>query len=221
MTIEFTVKPGAYERHQKRKHCNPLFPDGDCVTAQTVKAAQDRDKAAYEAFMADFRQLIQDIVSLDSKADSQDILDLKSRLDQTFEASAPLPGDLTPIREAIQKLMTPIMQAVQAGARDDATALTTLSEEDTARALHYTLLENPLIADLLSNDSPIGADELAATLLSEDAKLVDQAMQLFTPEQRAALLADATALLEKLEGFGRSTAFAAEQLDIIKAAAGA
>ena len=220
MTIEYTVKPGAYERHQKRKHCNPLFPDGDSITAETVKAAQDRDSTAYDNFMTNFRQMVQDIVSLDSKAESQDILDLKSRLDQAFEACAPLPGDLTPIREAIQKLMTPMMQAVQAGAGNDATALSKLSEEDTARALHYTLLENPLIADLLSEDSPIGADELAATLLSEDASLVHQAMQLFTPEQRAVLLTDATALLQNLEKFGRSTAFAAEQMDVIKAAAG-
>ena len=182
--------------------------------------AQERDKAAYETFMAGFKQLVQDIVSLDSKAESQDILNLKSRLDQTFEACAPLPGDLTPIRSAIQKLMAPMMQAVQAGAGDDAAALAKLAEEDSARALHYTLLENPLIADLLSEDSPIAPDELAATFLSEEPDQVSQAMQIFTPEQRIALHRDASALLKRLEQNGQSTAFAAEQLEAIKAAAG-
>ncbi len=219
MSISFSEKPGTHERHQKRKYNNPLFADADQITADSVEAARQRDELAHQQFMEDFQQLVQDIVSLDSQAESQDILNLKSRLDQAFEASASLPGDLTPIRSAIQKLMAPMMQAIQASAGDDPVAQATLEDEDNARALHYTLLENPLIADLLSKDSPITPEELAATLLSEDPAIIAQAMNLFSPKQQTTLLEEATALLNQLEEKGRSTAFTMEQIAAIKHAA--
>ncbi len=219
MSIQFSAKPGARERQQQRKHNNPLFDDFDSVTAESVEAARQADEQAYHDFIASFEKLVEDILALKPQAETQDVLDLKSRLDEAFEASAVLPGDLDPIHDAIQRLMAPMMQAIYKNAENDPAALGTLEEEDNARAMHYALLENPLVADLLSETSPIAPEELAATLLSAHVALLEQAMELFSPEQAAVILDDASNLLNRLEQSGRSTAFALPQLKIIEKAA--
>ncbi len=219
MSIPFSARPGARERHLKRKYNNPLFDDFDSVTAEAVEAARKADEADYEAFIADFEKLVGEIAALEPQADTQDVLDLKARLDQAFERSATLPGDLEPIHDAIARLMAPMMQAIYKNAGNDPVAIATLQDEDNARATHYATLSNPLAADLLAEDSPIAAGELAATLLSEHPKLVEHALDLFSAEQCAAILDDAANLLARLEQAGRSTAFAAPQFDLIKKAA--
>ena len=219
MSILWSARPGARERHLKRKHNNPLFDDFDSVTEETVAAAREADEQDYNAFIADFEKLVQDIAALEPQAETQDVLDLKSRLDQAFESSATLPGELEPIHDAIQKLMAPMMQAIYKNAQNDPAALATLEEEDNARAMHYTLLGNPLIADIVSEQSPIEADELAATLLSEHVALLEQALEIFTPEQCAVIRDDAAALLDRLRQQGRSTAFAEPQMAVIEKAA--
>lgn len=219
MSILFSAKPGARERQQQRKHNNPLFEDFDAVTAESVEAARKADEQAYHDFIASFEKLVEDILALEPQAETQDVLDLKTRLDKAFEDSAVLPGDLDPIHDAIQRLMAPMMQAIYKNAENDPAALGTLEEEDTARAKHYALLENPLIADLLSDTTPIVPDELAATLLSSHVALLEQAMELFSPEQCAVILDDASNLLNRLEQSGRSTAFALPQFKIIENAA--
>ncbi len=219
MSIPFSARPGARERHLKRKYNNPLFDDFDSVTAEAVETARQADEADYDAFLADFETLVGEIAALEPQADTQVVLDLKTRLDQAFEASATLPGDLTPIHDAIAKLMAPMMQAIYKNAENDPVAIATLQDEDNARAAHYTTLSNPLAADLLAENSPIAPDELAATLLSEHPKLVEHALTLFSTAQCEAILDDATNLLGRLEQAGRSTAFAAPQLELIKRAA--
>ena len=219
MTILWSARPGARERHLKRKHNNPLFDDFDSVTEEAVTTAREADEQAYNDFIADFEKLVGDIAALEPQAETQEVLDLKARLDQAFEASAILPGDLEPIHDAIQKLMAPMMRAIYKNAQNDPAALATLEEEDNARALHYTLLGNPLVADIFSDRSPIEADELAATLLSEHVALLEQAIEIFTPEQCAVIRDDAVALLDKLKQSGRSTAFAEPQMAIIEKAA--
>jgi len=219
MSIAWSARPGARERHLKRKYSNPLFRDFDQVDAESVEAARKADEQDYHDFVASFEKLVQDILALEPQAETQDVLDLKSRLDQAFEASATLPGDLEPIHDAIQKLMAPMMQAIYKNAQNDPAALATLEEEDNARAMHYTLLGNPLIADIVSENSPIEPQELAATLLSEHEALLEQAIEIFTPEQCAVIFADATELLDGLKQSGRSIAFAEPQLEIIRKAA--
>jgi hypothetical protein len=97
------------------------------------------------------------------------------------------------------------MLAVRRGAGADPRALEELDDEEQARALHYTLLEQPLVADLLSPDTPIPPTELLATLLTAEPRELETALGLFEPalltelvEQGEALLASrGTGLAEK------------------------
>ncbi len=215
MTIQFSQNPGIYERDQQRRYNNPLFSNTNEITASTVEDARLRDQQAHEAFMSSFQKLVQKIVALDNQAESQIILDLKTQLDKSFETSATLPGDLSDIRQAIQSLMQPIMQAVQIGAGDDQTALEKLEDEDNARSHHFTMLEIPLAADILNANSPITADQLPAALLSEETSNLELVLTLFSPEQQVELKKDCIELVNKIEEENMPPEFCSRQLELI------
>lgn len=215
MTIQFSQHPGIYERDQQRRYNNPLFTNTSEITSTTVEDARLRDKHAHEAFMVEFQALVQQIIALDNEAESQTVLDLKTRLDKSFETSSTLPGDLSEIRSAIQKLMQPIMRAVQVGAGDDQTALAKLEDEDNARSLHFTMLEIPLIAHILSSESPIKARDLPAALLSEDPENLTMVLSLFTPEQQIELKKDCIELVNQMKEENMQTEFCSRQLELI------
>ncbi|WP_297528893.1 hypothetical protein [Thiohalobacter sp.] len=197
MRPRFSLSPGAHERQLMARADNPLFPeDRRSVTAADVLSAQLRDQNELKAFMEDFQALVQRAVELEPNADSEVILKLKEDLDRAYETVCGLMGDLDEIRQAIRRLVTTIMSAVRKGAGNDAAALARLDDEDAARALHYRLLEHPLVADLLRADDLINADELLPTLLSAEPDAFAAALQLFTPEQLGQLIQDGHRLVQ-------------------------
>ncbi len=196
MATRFSSSPGAHERQLMARADNPLFPEPlRRVTAADVLSAQLRDQNELKAFMEDFQALVQRAVELEPNADSEVILKLKEDLDRAYETVCGLMGDLDQIRQAIRRLVATIMAAVRRGAGADAAALARLDDEEAARALHYRLLEHPLVADLLRPDDLIGADALLPTLLSAGPEALAAALQLFTPEQLGQLIQDGHRLL--------------------------
>lgn len=196
---QFSSHPGAYERQLIRCADNPLFPEQRRrVIHIEVTQAQRRDVEEASAFQTDFQALLQRAIKLDPQADSEVILKLKEDLDQAYERSCGLGGDLREIQAALRKLLNIVMQAVWLGAANDAAAEANLREEELARAAHFQLLELPLIADLIRPDSPIGPDELIPSLLSESSEGVAAALELFDADQLIVLCRDAHAWLESL-----------------------
>ncbi len=110
------------------------------------------------------------------------------------------------------------MGAVRRGAGDDPQALQELAQEESARALHYQLLEQPLVADLLAPDSPVAAEELLPTLLSSEADTLAAALQLFDPQQLRTLVQEGHALLDGLQRQGRLPSAARERLALMEQA---
>lgn len=107
------------------------------------------------------------------------------------------------------------MRAVQVGAGDDQTALAKLEDEDNARSLHFTMLEIPLIAHILSSESPITARDLPAALLSEDPENLTMVLSLFTPEQQIELKKDCIELVNQMKEENMQTEFCSRQLELI------
>ena len=203
LTDKFSKRPGAHERHLLRRYKNPLFRHlFDEVTIAEQEDAVLQDRLETEKFIEEFRGLVEEVVSLDEKAESEVILDLKQRLDRSFEVCAGLAGDMSEVQASIRQLVGLMMTAIRVGAGNDATAQQNLDEEDMAREMHFKLLEMPLMADVLRPDSQVTGDALAPTLLSEDETAVSVIMSLFTEEQQDAICEDAKTLLEKLETDG-------------------
>jgi hypothetical protein len=221
VTLRFSQRPGRHERHLRRRQDNPLFPEGARrVTPEALHAAQERDHEELVAFIGEFRGLVQRAVALRPTEESQVILELKESLDRAYEQASGLADDQGETRRAIEKLVGVVMTAVRAGAAGDPAALGELRQEEAARAAHFELLEQPLVADILHPASTIAPDELVPTLLSESQAAVAAALQLFDDAQLALLLRDARDAIERLDAEAPLRTRAAERLAMIERAWG-
>ncbi len=188
--------PGPHERHLSRRVGNPLFaPTRRQVMSAEWDAARQADAAALRDFMTRFEAVVQEAAALRPNEESEVVLALKARLDQAYAEACALGGDLGQVKAALARLTGIIMAAVRRGAAGDARAMAELEDEDLARQQQMRLLEQPLVADLMLPDSPIPADELAPTLLSESEEAVEAALWLFDAEPLADIVARARALL--------------------------
>ena len=191
MAIQFSERPGPRERQLRRRYNNPLFVDAGSVTQASVDAAREQDRDEAAAFFAEFRRLVQ-------QAESGVILSLKERLDKAYEQASGLGEGQQEIKVAIRKLLAAIMQAAWKGAGEDQMARRQLDQEERARATHFSLLEEPLVADILNPESPVGPDELVPTLLSESADTLETVLEVFDEAQLGLLCRDARDLLDRV-----------------------
>jgi len=194
--VTFSEYPGRHERHFRRKVGNPLFPEPvQNPKNDQIWEVQRRDHEELIAFMSRLRDLVQRAVDLKPNEESQVVLDLKTGLDKAYEEACSLAEDQTGNKEAIRQLIAVITSTIRRSAAGDPLAARELDDEDEARQLHFRLLEQPLVADLLAPDSPIGPGELVPTLLSESAPAVRAALELFDQVQLDELCRDARELL--------------------------
>lgn len=189
MELPFTHKPGRRERHLRRRHENPLFawPPRE-VPPEDLLAAQKADHDDMRVFGDRLHELIQRAVDLPPDAGSDAVLSLKEALEAHYEQSYALPEEHGEARAALKRLIELIMQTLWRHAGADPVAYQELSDEEAARAIHFRLIEQPLVADLLHPDSGIGPEELVPTLLSASAAEVKAACELFDGRELATLL---------------------------------
>lgn len=221
MELPFTHRPGRRERHLRRQHENPLFawPLRE-VAPEALLAAQREDHEDLERFREYFRALVQRAVDLPGDADSDTVLALKQDLERQYEQTYGLPEDHAQERSALGKLIDLIGKAVRRAAGADPLARQELDEEDEARKIHFRLLEQPLVADLLHPQGPIASQELAPSVLSATVSEVSALLEIFDPEQLVDLTLQCTALVERLESEGVSMSGPRERLGILVARVG-
>jgi len=203
MELPFTHKPGRRERHLRRCHENPLFawPPKE-VVPEDLLTAQEADHEEMNVFRETFRVLVQRAIDLPPNAGSDAVLGLKEELERHYEQSCGLPEDHAKEREAIAKLIGLITRAVRSAAGNDPLAEQELQDEEAARAIHFRLLQQPLVADILHPESPIGRDELAAAVLSSTDEEVDALLEVFDPDQLTLLVVQCRKLLQRLASLG-------------------
>jgi hypothetical protein len=201
MTIQFSSFPGARERHLQRQYKNLLFPpERQEFDEQRVSGARYMDEQEVEQFLQKFHLLLDEISHMKENETSEILLDLKSRLDQSYELCSGLAGEHENEKQAIIKLCNVIMNSIRQSAKGDMEADINLKEEQLARNTHFQLLRFPLVADLLRPQSPIIQDELLPTLLSEsDNDAMMTAFQLFDKDQQESLCQQGEQLLARLQ----------------------
>lgn len=217
MELPFTHKPGRRERHLRRRHESPLFawPPQE-VPPEDLLAAQKADHDDMLAFREGFRELIQRAVDLPPDAGSDAVLSLKEALEAQYEQSYALPEDHAEERAALKRLIDLTMKTLWRHAGSDPTAQQELSDEETARAIHFRLLEQPLVADLLHPDSGIGPQDLAPTLLCATDPEIEAACELFDGRELNEVLQQAEARLEALSEQGVELSQAQARLALIR-----
>lgn len=193
-------RPGVREAHLLRKKNNPLFPPAAReVSNEALVAARLQDGLDRDRFMQDFQGLVERAVALEANAPSEEVLAIKEQLDHCYQRACALPGDQAPIRQAIRKLVDVIMRAVRGGIGNDAYAANQLEEETLAREAHFALQELPLVAALTHAESPVAADELIPSLLSEPDDSLSRSLVLFDEQQLATLCHEAGRWLEQVD----------------------
>lgn len=187
--IKFSPHPGAYERRLQRKYNNPLFPqDEQLPDEEQLQQARIKDQQDLGAFMENFQETLKQAAGLLATVDSEVVLDLKEKLERLYVSSASLAQDMNQIQEALLKLLNVCMMTVRQGAADDPMALGKLAEEEQARQIYFSLLQTPLVADLMRGDEIISEADLIPAMLSETEEGLKNVMDLFEPEQLGALL---------------------------------
>lgn len=216
MHLRFSASPGRWERHLQRRRHNILFgAPAPEVSQEDLEHARTRDAQEIKEFQAHFEHLIQQATTLQSNEDSEVVLNMKEELDKTYEQAAGLAGDHSRVQDAIQRLLGAIMGAIRRSADNDSQALMELEQEDIARTLHFQLLQSPLVADLLTPQSPIETDELLPSLLSAPAEEFSAAINLFDPAQLQALLDDGHALMAAIDSPDETLEKARLNLDLL------
>jgi len=216
MTVPFSELPGRHERHYRRRLDNPLFTTPTVLNDEDLLDAQRLDHEEIVAFVEELRTVVQRAIDLKPNEESETILALKEDLERLYETSAGLADKQQGNQQAIEQLLGVVMRTIAGNAGGDSLAEQELHMEAQARALHFEMLQTPLVADLLHPQSLIEADQLVATLLSESAEAVEMAIQMFEPEQVEQIAAQAQALLEARDP-KRELAGAWEILGLLKA----
>ncbi len=200
MSLKFSTQPGCWERQLQRQYNNPLFIEtAPLINQRQVDVAQHKDQEARQQFIERFHALLEEFTQLKPQADSEKIFDLQSRIDQLYSECAGNGGDFREEKAGLKKLSALIYQAILNSGQHEANVLEELEQAEMARQMHFTLLENAVIAHLLREDSPIGQNELVPTLLSEDEPSLRAAMSLFDMQQQQILCDIAKQLLTRLQ----------------------
>lgn len=181
--LNFIAQPGPHERQLKRKSENPLFASHQGISQSDIDKARERDQAELDSFLNEFRQLVEQAASLDARAEADDILAIKAQLEQFYPRACGQMGDSNVFKSALQRLIAAITQALLNAAGNDQESLSRIHEDIENSDLHLKISEYPLVSDLLSKENIVPADELAATLLGEDAESLSAALLIFGPEQ--------------------------------------
>lgn len=217
MDLPFTHRPGRRERQLKRRHNNPLFAWPPWMAdPEELLAAQRADHQELEAFRSSFRELIQRAVDLPADAGSDLVLGLKEDLERHYEQACGLPENQQQHKTAIARLIDTIVRVLQRHTATDPVARQELNDELQARAVHFRLLESPLVVDLLDPESPVSPHELLPALLSSSPEEVAAAVEIFDAEQLALLVEQGENLLAQMRGHGMSVAAARQRLNLLR-----
>ncbi len=210
----FSPRGGRRERMLKRQFQNPLFGEMN-IEPFDIQDARREDAQEVEAFINQFRDLVQQVTELKPSADADEVLKLKENLDKAYETSAGLAGDQAELKQMIMRLLGLMMQSMWKAVGNDAQGISKLEMEEQARQAHFALLEKPFIADMLSPETLIDEAQLVPCLLSEDADTVALAIQLFEPQQQQIIYQQGQKLLAELDPEHERVQLARQRLDEI------
>ena len=140
----------------------------------------------------------------------------RAELEKLYEQACGLPEDHEQEKQALSKLIGLIMKAVRQSAGNDPLAHRELEEEEQARAIHFRLLEQPLLADILHPESPIGVEELVPSLLSAGEQELQAVLEVFDSDQLGLLAAQGRELLAALDREGVATSIPRQGLALIE-----
>ncbi len=216
MQFQPSNNPGSNERHLLRQEFNPLFKEPKLLNQDTLMAAQEADHEQHLQFHRRFQSALRVCVELSETEDAEHIAQLKAELEHLYVVASSIGAPQTENKQAIRKLIQTINNTLRKQAYNDSAILAEIDQEEEAREMHFSLLESPLAADLLSHNQVILSVELVPTLLSTSVDELGMVMQIFDPQQLALVIKESHKLLGFLEGEGEDIQKYTERLTFIE-----
>ena len=203
LSPNFSKNPGCWEQQLQRRWNNPLFPENSRTVVQhQVVEARERDREEQKQFRQQFQGLVSKISELPERAKTEQLLELIPELDKCYTDCMVLGISLPQEKQALSRLIILFEQTLLRQSGDDNAFLNQLKQEQEVRKIHREALENPIIAAMMRDQSPISSDELPATLLSDAPAMVRKVLDFLDGEQLRSLHQHAVEIINQTEESG-------------------
>jgi hypothetical protein len=199
-------RPGAHERHLQRRHNNLLFPAARrVVTTSAVLDARRKD----DSELRDLRDRCNAIELPDElPLNWSDFLsDIREQIDELKARARQIGGDTSRIIDYLNNTRSDMANVWKAGMKGNEEGLRLYETAEAAAREHDELFRGDFGHQLLREDTCIPPDEIAAALLSEDAKTVAAFYDAIPEEQQNATRRWASEIVKhaRAEGFDLMT----------------
>jgi hypothetical protein len=221
---KWSARPGAAERHLRRRHSNPLFPlHRQMVTAHDVHKARLADNLALEDIRNELSEVCHAFfekpeLPLNWQPYLESYRDHVDRLDERRLVAG---GQNASLGDAIAALRADILAAWRSEIQKNRHSLVTLEQDEARKAERRALLyECDWTAQLLSHGSLIPPEEVVPALLSESPSDLEKAVTGLQAEPRlhetlAHCRATAHRLVGELRAAGHNVPDMADKLRIL------
>lgn len=211
--LEFSENPGFFERHLRRKHNNPLFPEQDrLVTQEQIEAARERDQSDVFELKARFIDLLSDVQETPEHATGDHIGRLREAIDDLLHRAAEIGGDADAIRDSLSELRDTLIDIWREGVRGNEVSLRALDDAERMHREYHEIFNTPFLAQV----QRIPSEDVIPAMLSEPPETIRKVMSLFEGEKRATIVREASGLLESVIAEGADISLADEKLRAVR-----
>ena len=211
--LEWSENPGCFERHLKRKHENPLFPEPDReVTQEQIDEARERDQQDAADLKEEVIVLISDLEKLPELATTGDLSSVRERLDDLLDKAVGIGGEADATKDSLNTLRRALIDSMREGLKDNDEALKAIEKAEAFHQERVKTIHTPFAAQLLR----IKEEDLIPALLSESPETTRLVMQMMKGKNKKRIINAACDLLESVLAEGADIPLANEKLKAIR-----
>ena len=175
--IDWSERPGCFERHLQRRHNNPLFPsERQHVTAADVAVARRRDAQDFESLRAEYVQFLEDVTQLPDDLPSREVNPIRERIGDLTQRAAQVGGQASEIASRLTTFRRKLIQTWSNSFSDNPNALKELQEAEAFYHAGAWKFNNPFVAQMNRDDTPITREEVVPSILTEDVATIRTVM---------------------------------------------
>jgi hypothetical protein len=211
--LKWSENAGCFERHLKRKHENPLFPEPDRnVTQEQIDEAQRQDQADAVSLQKKLLDLASDIAKLPALATWSNCSPIRERIDDLLSEVAGVGGPADNTRESLNSIRTALISSLREGIKDNEKASKALEEAEEYHQKQIEIAHDPFVAQM----GRIPSDDVVPAMLSESPETIWKAMSIMNENTVDLVVADARDRVRRAQAEGEVIPLADEKLKAIK-----
>lgn len=193
--LVWSVNPGAFELHLRRRYNNLLFLENRRNVVQSdIDAARTRDILDAKMLDQEQRTLFEEFLLVDEAVGTQQI---REKVDTLIETAFGIGGPADEILAELQKLREVITNTSRKSFAEHSELLAKLEDAEQAHKSYMAEFFVPFLAQMSRKDSPIPADEIVPSLLMQEPNTIRVVMRWADANFRQVLRNEAVSLLRE------------------------